>query len=112
MEVEVPPVEGEEEPGCMNLQRRGGVPHLIAGAAVGAVNVGLLDEGARVIGRQGSHESIGFVQSSGCVGVHLVSRLPDPDMEPVAVVELEIDGRLLPVRRAALEDDLPVGGST
>ena len=109
MEVEVPSVEGEEEPGCVDLERRGGVPHLIAGAAVGAVNVGLLHEGARILRRQGSHQAIGLVQTSGRVAVHILCRFPDPDMEPVALVELEIDGRPVPVRRTALERDLPVG---
>ena len=62
----------------------------------------------RDIRRQGSHEAIGFVQPVVRIAFHLMGKVPDPDMELVALIELEIDGCLVLVRRTTVEDDLLV----
>ena len=72
------------------------------------MTIGLLNEGARDINWQGSHEAIGLVQPGGRIAFHLMGKVPDPDMELLALIELEIDGCLVLVRRTTVEADLPV----
>ncbi|KAI5061581.1 hypothetical protein GOP47_0024086 [Adiantum capillus-veneris] len=78
VEVEVPAMEGEEEPAFMDLQEDGGrVELVVGGVAVGAVDVGLVGEGAGVIGGKGLHEGVGAREVGGVGGGSFVGGAAD-----------------------------------
>ena len=91
VEVEVPAVEGEEEPGVVDLEIEFSEPDLVVSAvAVGAVDVGLLLEAARVVVGEALHERQRSLVLGDVVAVHSVRGWPDPQAGPTR--RAEIDG--------------------
>ncbi|KAI5061583.1 hypothetical protein GOP47_0024088 [Adiantum capillus-veneris] len=78
VEVEVPAMEGEEEPAFMDLEEEGGrVELVVGGVAVGTVDICLVGERAGVVGGKGLHEGVGAGKDGGVGGGSVVGGAAD-----------------------------------